>query len=100
MWVGTRRPRWATDAHYRSLAEAGGDVRAANDRVRLVLGGVVDRITAAVAVRVVGISAVPLTADALMIPAPDATVAASLAPIGGVLVLASLIRDEHRARSR
>ena len=48
-----------------------------------------DRITAAVAVCVVVISAVPLSADALMIPAPDAAVAASLAPIGGVLVLAS-----------
>ena len=87
--MGTRRPMWATDAHYRSLGEAGGDLRAANDRVRLVLGGVVDRITAAVAVCVVVISAVPLSADALMIPAPDAAVAASLAPIGGVLVLAS-----------
>ena len=55
----------------------------------LALSSVLDRVTAAVAVGVVVISAVPVAQSQVMIPAPNETLAASLALIAGAVVLAS-----------
>jgi hypothetical protein len=55
----------------------------------LALGGLVDRALAAVAVSVVVISAVPVASNVLMIPAPHATAAASLATVAAAVLLVS-----------
>jgi hypothetical protein len=53
----------------------------------LALSGLLDRVTAAVAVLVVVVSAVPLTRGEVMIPAPNETLAASMALIAGFVLI-------------